>query len=102
MAFLRKCLQEARRRSGDVDGWRELTESTFALKNSSDDFQREQAWYPMSMAYRCSRPAYEPMAKAAHDAMPDHNEAQKKPMETIRPAAWARKAVAASTRKLSR
>lgn len=71
MAFLRQCLQEARSRSGDLDGWSDLTASTGTSKDSTDDCDRQQAWYPMSIATRNSCRAHGPVAETSNDLMPD-------------------------------
>ena len=36
MAFLRQCLQAARSRSGDLEGWHDLMESSRALRATTD------------------------------------------------------------------
>ena len=50
MAFLRQCLQEARRRFGDLDSCAELAESVGGIDDYLHNRMPEQSWYPMSLA----------------------------------------------------
>ncbi len=50
MAFLRQCLLEARRRSGDLEGWIESMESTLGRDRTTADATLQQSAYPMSLA----------------------------------------------------
>lgn len=50
MAFLRQCLQEARKCSGELDSWGELVQPIGEQDDPVQNRLLESSWYPMSLA----------------------------------------------------